>query len=403
MGCQGDTPAPVAPDRTLAGAPAIQCDWHKSVTDVYENKFKSDKIAACKDAAEFVDAGDFAAAELVINQLLLALYNDYAACVGKVFGTQDPNACPFADGASVVPAEVVAFAKATCGIAEAALPQTGDVDCVVPYPENLDTNPAPPTDPTDGIQGGWIVALVAEKDTLLMPNDEFGIVIDDLVDGVTEVFVAMRENEPTDPDTCPNNRPQGCIRNNYTIDADGVGQLFIYNNDPIDDDPQPGLYVEICEGEVDDFAAVSVPARCEGGTCAPSQPTGDREITGCSKGALAFAPSTWSAISAARDVRCVVTSTSAAVSEGTTCTVLDESGDPVPGKTCPTVVTEQKTSACTIRDVPAAPGTFQYTMQANKIESGVSHYGSWPFQLSETHPMFGDTLDVPVDVEPPGQ
>jgi hypothetical protein len=390
----------------LAGAPAIKCPWENA--SPYENKFKSDKIAACKDAAEFVDAGDLTAAELVINQLLLALYNDYATCVGAPFGTQDLDACPFVGGAGVDPAEVVAFAQATCDIADAALPKTGDVDCVVPYPENLDTNPALPTDPTDGIQGGWIVALVAEKDTLLMPNDEFGIVIDDLEDDpkVTEVFVAMRENEPTDPDTCPNKRPQGCVQNNYTIDMDGVGQPY-YENDPIDDDPEPGLYVEICEGEVDDFAAVSVPARCQSGICTPSQPTDDREITGCSKGALAFAPSTWSAISAARDVQCVVTSTSAAVSAGTTCTVLDESsGDPVPGiETCLTVpvVNEQKTSECTIRDVPAAPGTFQYTMQANKIDSGVSHYGSSPFQLSETHPKFRETLPVPVVVEPPGQ
>jgi hypothetical protein len=414
VGCQGDTPAPVALDRTLEGAPAIKCPWGTSVTDIYENKFKSDKTAACKDAAEFVDARDLAAAELVINQLLVALYNDYAACVGGPFGTQDPDTCPFADGASVDPAGVVAFARETCGIApEADLPTTDDVDCVVPTVENLSTTPALPTDPTDGTDAGWIVVgPVGEEAIVVLPNDEFGIQIDNLKTGVTEVFVAMRENEPTPINRCPD-ASQGCVRNNYTIDMDGVGQLFADNNDPIGDGLfDLGLYVEICEGTEDDFASVSVPARCSGGACARAQPTDDRELTGCSKGALAFAPSTWSAVDPTRDVQCVVTSRSAAVSEGTTCTIFPRgSNDPV--DSCPTLATPDegpKMSACTIPDVLAAnlddandPSPVLYTMEANKIENGVSHFGSTDFELSQTDPIFGIVEDVPVDVRPPGQ
>jgi hypothetical protein len=45
VGCQGDAQAPVALDRTLDGAAAIKCPWEKSITDIYENKFKSDKTA----------------------------------------------------------------------------------------------------------------------------------------------------------------------------------------------------------------------------------------------------------------------------------------------------------------------------------------------------------------------
>ncbi|MEJ2153507.1 MAG: hypothetical protein P8Y29_11345 [Gemmatimonadota bacterium] len=167
VGCQGDAPAPVALDRTLEGAPAIKCPWDKSITDVYENNSKSDKTAACKDAAEFVDAGDLTAAELVINQLLVALYDDYAVCVGAPFGTQDLTACPFADGAGVDPVEVVAFAQATCDIAP-TLPQTGDVDCVVPLPNNLGVPTAPPTDPTAEIAGGWIAAFRAEGESIVL-------------------------------------------------------------------------------------------------------------------------------------------------------------------------------------------------------------------------------------------
>jgi hypothetical protein len=333
----------------------------------------------------------------------VALYNDYAVCLPNPnpFGTQDLDACPLSGGASVDPAAVVTFAQETCNLADTDLPQTGDVDCVVPSVNNLAVPTVPPTDPTAETAGGWIVAAsVAQGDSIILPSGEFGVEIDSLEAGVTEVFVAMRENTFTPVGQCPDASP-GCVRNNYTVDVDGMGEPYD-DNDPI---AGQGLYVEICEGPVG-FAAVSVPARCAGGICAPSQPTDDRGLLECSKGALAFAPSTWSAVAdSVRDVRCVVSSTSAAVSEGTTCTVLFPQGSnqPVLGKSCPTVGTDSKTSECTIPDVLAAPDTVRYTMEANKIESGVSHLGRTDFFLTQTHPMFGDTLDVPVDVLPPGQ
>ncbi len=418
VGCQGDTRAPVAPDRALDGAAAIKCPWDKSVTDVYQNKFRSDKTAACKDAAEFVDGVDLTTAELVINELLLALYNDYAVCVGAPFGTQDLSACPFADGASVDPAAVVAFAQATCDIAP-GLPQTGDVDCVVPSVENLSTNPAPPTDPTDGTDAGWIVAgPVGEGAIVELSSDEFGIQIDDLEAGIAAAYVSIRENPPTVAvGICPVNSDNDCTQNNYTVDMDGIGEPYI-DNDPIADIPDPGLYVEICEGPAP-FAPVSVPARClsSSNTCEPGQSVPDRDLLACSKGALAFAPSTWTATDGAlavRDVICKVDSQSAAVSEGTTCTVVDRvTGIPVPGKSCLTVATpavSPKAAECTIPDILAANlddahdgSPVLYRMEASKIESGVSHFGSTDFELSQTDPTFGNTKDVFVDVLPPGQ
>jgi hypothetical protein len=398
-------------------APPAKCPWEKSVTDVYENKFKSDKTAACKAIAEHVAAEDLTAAELGINQLLVALFNDTAVC------TQDLDACPFKDGPEFDPASVVAFAQATCDIAP-GLPL--DVDCVVPLPENFG-DPSPPTNPTAGIEAGWIAAgPVGEGATVVLPNGEFGIQIDDLEARVTEVFVTIRENPPTpNPGDCPlgdvnnGNSRDECVQNNYTVDMDGVGEPY-NENDPIaDGDPvdpvtfPPGLYVEICEGEEAPFAPVSVPARCSGGACAPAQAVNPpRGLLQCSKGAVAFAPSTWSAVvDDLRDVQCIVTSTSAAVSEGTTCTVINvETNLPVEGKSCPTTeVTTQKTAQCPepIRDLLAADpddgSAVSYRMEATKIESGVSHFGSTEFTLSQTDPLFGDVKPITVDVLPSGQ
>ncbi|MCK5440062.1 MAG: hypothetical protein KAI97_08960 [Gemmatimonadetes bacterium] len=388
-----------------AAAP-IKCSWDKSVTDVYENRFKNDKNAACKTIAQQVDAGDDDGAELGINQLLVALYNDYAACVGAPFGTQDLDACPLSGGASVDPAGVVIFAQATCDLAP-GLPQTGDVDCVVPTVDNLAVPTAPSTDPTAEKAGGWIAAGPAtEGASVVLPSGEFAVQLDDLT--VPAVFVAMRENTPTSVvGECPINSDNDCVQNNYTVDMDNP-------DDPIADGPPPGLYVEICEGPVP-FADVTVPARCAGGTCAPAEPEPARGLLSCSKGALAFAPSTWTAADgelAVRDVLCTVSSTSAAVSEGTTCTVFPRgSNDPI--DSCLTVATPEagpKAAQCTIPDILAAHldaahdgSPVLYTMHANKIESGVSHSGSSDFELSQTDPMFGNTKTVFVDVLPPGQ
>lgn len=412
LGCQGDARAPVAPDRVVDGAAApIKCPWDKSVTDIYENKFKSDKTAACKAIAQQVDADDLDGAELGINQLLVALYNDYAVCVGLPFGTQDLDACPFKDGADVAPAGVVLFAQKTCDLADPDLPQTGDVDCVVPTIDNLAVPTALPTDPTAEIAGGWIaVGPVTEGAEVVLPSGEFGVEIDDLEAGVTGDFVAIRENTPTAlPGECPLPSDNDCVQNNYTVDMDGVGDAY-NDNDPI---AGQGLYVEICEGPVD-FA--DVPGRCAGGTCAPADPEPARGLLSCSKGALAFAPSTWTAVDgelAVRDVVCQVTSTSAAVSEGTTCTVFPRgSNDPVPGESsCVTVATGPKTSECTIVDPILAAdlnnlhdgSPVLYTMHATKIASGVSHSGSENFDLSQTDPMVGTPEIVPVNVLPPGQ
>jgi hypothetical protein len=417
VGCQGDAPAPVAPDRTIDGAAAIKCGWDKSVTDIYENKFKSDKAAACKDAAEFVDAGDLTAAELVINELLAALYNDYAVCVGLPFGTQDLATCPFKGGASVDPAGVVTFAQATCDIAS-GLPQTGDVDCVVPTIENLAAATVPPTNPTAEKAAGWIVAgPVVEGTTVVLPSGEFGVELDALT--VASVYVAIRENAPTSVvGECPVNSDNDCVQNNYTVDMDGVGEAYD-DNDPIADSPDPGLYVEICEGPAP-FAEFSVPARCESSsnTCAPAESVAPRGLLSCSKGALAFAPSTWTAADGAlavRDVVCKVNSQSAAISEGTTCTILTR-GPNAPVEvvdSCLTIATPEvgpKAAECTIPDILAANldgahdgSPVLYTMEAAKIESGVSHFGSTDFELSQTDPIFGNVREVFVDVLPPGQ
>jgi hypothetical protein len=383
VGCQGDAPAPVAPDRTIDGAAAIKCGWDKSGTDIYENKFKSDKAAACKDAAEFVDAGDLTAAELVINELLAALYNDYAVCVGLPFGTQDLATCPFKDGASVDPAGVVTFAQATCDIAS-GLPQTGDVDCVVPTIENLAAATVPPTNPTAEKAAGWIVAgPVVEGTTVVLPSGEFGVELDALT--VASVYVAIRENAPTSVvGECPVNSDNDCVQNNYTVDMDGVGEAYD-DNDPIADSPDPGLYVEICEGPAP-FAEFSVPARCESSsnTCAPAEFFN-------------------------------LNSHSAAISEGTTCTILTR-GPNAPVEvvdSCLTIATPEvgpKAAECTIPDILAANldgahdgSPVLYTMEAAKIESGVSHFGSTDFELSQTDPIFGNVREVFVDVLPPGQ
>ncbi len=427
VGCQGDAQAPVALDRTLDGAAAIKCPWEKSITDIYENKFKSDKTAACKEIAEHMAAADTTAAELGINQLLVALYNDYAACVGLPFGKQDLAACPFKDGASVHLLGVVDFAQKTCNLADPALPQTGDVDCVVPTVDNLTVPDEYPCDsfcdPTAlnpvATAGGWIaVASVAEGDSVILPSGEFGIQIDDLEAGVSEVFVAIRENKPTPVvGVCPVNSDNDCVQNNYTVDMDGVGEAYS-DNDPIADSPAPGLYIEICEGPAP-FAEFSVPARCESSsnTCEPAQSIPDRDLLKCSKGALAFEPSTWTAADGAlavRDVLCQVESHSPTVSEGTTCTVFDEDNDLVDScLALPTPDPEDspKAAECMIFDILAANlddahdgSPVPYTMVATKIEKGVSHTGSAPFDLSQTDPMFGEVEIVPViDVLPPGQ
>lgn len=405
--CQGDDSTPDSLTRALDGA--APCPWADTVDDVYASgQDRSAKRRACREIDGLVSGEQFGAAEQGINELLAALYADYAVCVGGVFGAQDLASCELTGGAAVDPTAVVALAQATCDLGASFLPQSGDVDCVVPSVANLaqPTTPAPGLagfDPTAEVAGGWIVDLLYEGDTIVLPNGEFAQTADDLEAGVTAAYVALRENPPLPLGDCPGLSDNDCVQNNYDADWD---DLLSGNNDPIG-----VVYIEVCEGAVD-FA--DIPGRCAGGVCNQAANAVDppRGILSCTKAALDFRASTWTVVDvdpAARDVICYVTSQSAAISEGTECRVQEQGGDFLAGKQCITVADEQFTSSCTIYGVPAAdpalpPGDpVAYTMVAEKQSGTGSHSGEAAFWVSQSDPTLGNAKTVSVLVVPQGQ
>lgn len=415
LGCQGDDSTPDSLTRALDGA--APCPWADPVDDVYASgQDRSAKRRACRAIDALVSDGQFGAAEQGINELLAALNADYAACVGGVFDRPGlPPSCELTGGAAVDPAAVVAFAQATCDLGASFLPQSGDVDCVVPSVANLaePTTPGPGEigfDPTAEVAGGWIVDLLYEGDTIVLPNGEFAQTADDFEDGVTAAYVALRENPPAAAlGYCPGASSYDCVPNSYVADWD---ELVSGNNDPIGEGTGlGGLYTEACEGDID-FA--DTPGRCAGGVCAQAANAVDppRGILSCTEAALDFRASTWTVVGgdpAARDVVCEVTSQSAAISEGTLCRIKEQGGDFLAGKQCVTVADGQFTSSCTISGVPAAdpalpPGDpVAYTMVAEKQVGTGSHYGETDFEISQSAPPLGTAETVSVLVVPQGQ
>lgn len=110
LACQGDQNGPSEPDRGLELTAGGLCknEAFTSASAIYtESSVQNDKLQACKGILALDKQGQYAEFELAVNQLIVAVYNDYFA---------DPS--PLAPvGETTLLESVKSYIEAACGLA----------------------------------------------------------------------------------------------------------------------------------------------------------------------------------------------------------------------------------------------------------------------------------------------
>jgi hypothetical protein len=360
---------------------------------------QNSKLQACKDIQALAKQNNLSGAEVGINDLLVAIYNDYnASAVGLA-----------AVGSSTLEQSVANYIEAACGLAPLS-----DSECLTP--QDLD-------DPADGIDAddlkGWLAAgpLSSTGTSLatgVLLNGLFAFGVEEA--NATYVFVSERPRNGVDG-PCPGNYPNDCQDDVFDVDVDGAFT---------------SVTVESCI----EFGVQHV--RCpEGGECEPGEVADPLFLVNdaaCSidgyatmglLGKLAFQatrPAHWlihatpanagltskfgafSPIAAsdddprARGVICDVTANYPSGSEGTVCRILDHGTEIA---FCTTVASGAYTSSC--RMDPLVPEDLDLIVTAEKTGGDGAYNASEPLTLGPDDPERLGSKTVVFNLQPPGK
>lgn len=371
-----------------------------SAAEIYtDSSVKNSKLQACKDIQALAKQNKITEAEVGINDLLVAIYNDYnASAVGLA-----------AVGSSTLEQSVANYIEAACGLAPLS-----ESECL--SPKDLD-------DPADGIDGddlaGWLAAGPLNSTgtslaTGVLLNGLFAFGVEEA--NATYVFVSERPRNGVDG-PCPGKYGNDCQDDVFDVDVDGE---FTW------------VTVESCI----EFGVEHV--RCpEGGECEPGEDADPLFLvndTACSidgyatmglLGKLAFQatrPAHWlihatpanagltskfgafSPIVASDDdprtrgVICDVTANYPSGSEGTKCEILDHG---ISIASCTTVSSGPYTSSCSM--TPLVPETMNLLVTAAKTGGDGAYNASQALTLGPADPERGGFKTVEFNLQPPGK
>jgi hypothetical protein len=402
VSCQGDQGIPSDPGRGLdltGPGPCKDAAFVSAVAIYTDSSVQNSKLQACKDILALAKQNKLGEAEVGIDDLLVAIYNDYnggAAGLAPV-------------GGQSLTQSVANYIEATCGLA----PLT-DSECLTP--NDLDTI-------ADGIDAddlkGWLAAgpLSSAGTSLatgVLLNGLFAFGVEDA--NAAYVFVSERPRTGVDG-PCPGTYPNDCQDDVFDVDVDGAFT---------------SVSVESCI----EFGVEHV--RCpDGGPCEPGEVADplflvDDEactIDGYAMmglwGKLAFQatrPAHWliqatpanagltskfgafSPVTASddnprsRDVICDVTANYPSGSEGTICRILDH-GEEI--ASCVTASSGPYTSSCQMS--PLVPENLSLLMTAAKTGGDGAYNASQAFTLGPADPERGGTKTVSFNLQPPGK
>jgi hypothetical protein len=206
--CQGDQNIPSEPDRGLDLTAAGVCKdtTFTAASAIYTNfTVQNSKLKACKTILGFVQRNQIGKAEVEIDKLLVAIYNDY----------QNDAAALAAVSPNTLEQSVANYIGAACGLAPLSASEC-------PVPNDLD-------DPADGIDAddldGWIAAgpLTGSATSLgtgILQNALFAFGVEG---GPAYVIVSERRRTGVDG-PCPGEFAYDCQDDVFDVDVDDLNQ-----------------------------------------------------------------------------------------------------------------------------------------------------------------------------------
>jgi len=427
LACQGDRNGPSAPDNglDLAAGPGICKDtaFTDAVVIYSDASVQNEKLKACKDILALDKQDKYDEFELAVNQLIVAVYNDYYA---------DPSPLAPVSG-SPLEQSVKSYIEAACGLA--TFP-TGE--CLAPVDVDKDG-----TLEQWEFDGYLAAGPLFDGDSRKLISERFGFHVDEpFVDpdgieapgvdpnGPLYVVVASQPNDAEYKGDCPLDVQSDwdCQDEYFLVDVDGL---------------IPPNTVTVVSCEDPGFNATQViHVRCPAEGCEQGKPstTGPDLLCTTVMGLLpgwqqlvyqATRPVQWvihatPAYAAGqgtkfvaytpiglsdtderrRRVFCEVTSNFNNGSEGTTCQLLN--GTSVHAS-CVTAVIEGTSakSSCEFFDSEGLPPLvltdLMLTATAAKTGGDGAYNFEKPFSLGPDDPQRGDTKTVIFDLQPPGK
>ena len=413
VSCQGDQGIPSDPGRglTLTGPGPCKDAAFVSAAAIYtDSSVLNSKLQACKDIQALAKQDKLPEAEVGINDLLVAIYNDYT---GGYSGLAPV-------GGNSLEQSVANYIEAACGLVTLS-----DSECLTP--KDLD-------DPSDGLIDaddlkGWLAAgplnsFGMDLATGLLGTGIFAYGVEEAVDAY--VFVSQRPRTGLDG-PCPQNFPNDCQDDVFDVDADG---LFA------------SVAVESCAVFGEKHVHCPEGQDCEfGETTTALGLVTDEKCTEAGYEVMAFwgqvvfqatRPAQWliqatpayagltskfgafSPVVLAdgdprrREVICHVTSNYPSGSEGTICELLDQ-GTVIASCTTAGTGTPYESSCRYVQDDGETegdllvPDDLTLLANANKTDGNGAYFQSIEFKIGPGNPERGEAATVEHQLQPPGK
>ena len=400
--CQGDQGIPSEPGRGLEATAAGLCKnaAFTAAAAIYtDSSIQNDKLQACKDILALVKQNKVGPAEILIDDLLVAIYGDYT----------DETAALAAVSPHTLEQSVANYIEAACGLA----PLSGS-ECLTP--NDLD-------DTADGIDAedlqGW---LASGPLTSTGTTRATGVLVNGLfafgVEEGNNAYVIIAERKPTGVDgPCPQNFPNDCQDDVFDVDVDGEFDFVAVESCaefggkhircPENGDCEFGETAEPLNLVTD--AACTLAGYYQMGFWGQFAYNATRPAHWIIHATPAYAGTTtkFGAFSPvvladldprARGVTCNVTANYPSGSEGTVCRILDH-GTQI--ASCTTVATAAYTSSCFM--TPLVPEDLSLLVTAAKTGGDGAYNASQPLTLGPANPERGGTKTVEFNLQPPGK
>ena len=413
VSCQGDQGIPSDPGRglTLTGPGPCKDAAFVSAAAIYTDaSVQNSKLQACKDIQALTKQNNLSGAEVGINDLLVAIYNDYnASAVGLA-----------AVGSSTLEQSVANYIEAACGLAPLS-----DSECLTP--NDLD-------DPADGLIDdddlkGWLAAgplnsFGMDLATGLLGTGIFAYGVEEAVDAY--VFVSQRPRTGVDG-PCPQNFPNDCQDDVFDVDADGYFASVSVESCAVFGEK----HVHCPEGQDCEFGETTTPLglvldeKCTeaGYEVMPFwgqvvfQATRPAQWLIQATPAYAGLTSKFGAFSPIvladsdprrREVHCLVTSNYPSGSEGTICELLNQ-GTVIASCTTVGTGTPYESSCRYVQNDGETEGDLLVPEQitllatANKTSTNGAYFTSKDFEIGPGNPERGQSATVELILQPPGK
>lgn len=375
-----------------------------------DSSVQNSKLLACKDIQALAKQNKLSEAEVGINDLLVAIYNDYN---GGATGLAPVSPHSLTQS-------VANFIEAACGLATLT-----DSECLAPNDLDFTADEIDADDLMGWLAAGPLDSEVMELVKGVLPNGLFGFGIEQAEDAY--IFVAARKRaDKVGP--CPEEFPHDCQPDVFDVDVDGTFASVLVESCAVFGSKHvrcpEGMPCEFGDTDVADLDQVSDDACGIAGyhlmgfwrkmayqATSPAQWVirATPAYAGLTSKFGAFSPVVLAATDPRRrEVICHVTSNYPSGSEGTICELLDQ-GTVIASCTTTGTGTPYESSCTFVQDDGETmgdllvPSDLTLLATANKTDSNGAYFQSQDFGIGPGNPERGQSATVEFELQPPGK